>query len=91
MDNIFGPEWQPQVFVYMDDIIIATDTFEKHLELLEKGLSKLKEVGLQVNSDKCNLCCSEIRYLGFIVNKEGLKTDSDKTAPIVNFPPPRNL
>ena len=54
MDNIFGPEWQPQVFVYMDDIIIATDTFEKHLELLEKVLSKLKEVGLQVNSDKCN-------------------------------------
>ena len=84
MDNIFEPEWQPQVFVYMDDIIIATDTFEKHLDSLEKVPSKLKEVGLQVNSDKCNLCCSEIRYLG-------LKTDSDKIAPIVNFPPPRNL
>ena len=53
----------------MDDIIIATDTFEKHLDLLENVLSKLKEVGLQVNSDKCNLCCSEIRYLGFVVNK----------------------
>ena len=91
MDNIFGPEWQPQVFVYMHDIIIPTDTFEKHLELLEKVLSKLKEVGLQVNSDKCNLCCSEIRYLGFEVNKEGLKTDSDKIALILNFPPPRNL
>ena len=90
IDNIFGPEWQPQVFVYMDDILIA-DTFEKHRELLEKVLSKLKEVGLQVNSDKCNLFCSEIRYLGLAVNKEGLKTDPDKIAPILNFPPPRNL
>ena len=75
----------------MDDIIIAADTFEKHLELVEKVLSKLKEVGLQINSDKFNLYCSEIRYLDFIVNKEGLKTDSDKIAPIVNFPPPRKL
>ena len=65
MDNIFGPEWQPRVFVYTDDIIIATDTFEKHLALLEKVLSKLKEVGLQVNSDKCNFCHTSTFFVFF--------------------------
>ena len=41
MDKIFGPEWQPKVFVYMDDIIVATDKFDEHMHLLHKVLQKL--------------------------------------------------
>ena len=46
MDNILGPPWHPQVFAYRNDIIIATDIFDKHLWLLRKVLARLKEVGM---------------------------------------------
>ena len=40
---MIGSEWHPQVFAYRDDIIIATDFFDKHLWLLkQKRGSKTK-------------------------------------------------
>ena len=36
MDNLFGPEWQPFVFTYIDDIVIATPDYETHLYWLKK-------------------------------------------------------
>ena len=91
MDAIFGPAWQPYVFVYMDDIIVSTETFEEHLVWLEKTLKKLKEIKLQVNPDKCDCGVPEVKYLGYVINKDGLKTNSEKIDPILNYPTPRNL
>ena len=39
IDALFGPEMEPNVFGYLDDIIIATDTFEEHQKWLEIVLS----------------------------------------------------
>ena len=35
MDKLIKAEWDPNVFAYLDDIIIATDTFEEHLRWLK--------------------------------------------------------
>lgn len=42
----------PQVCVYSDDILITGKTEEKHLENLEKVLTKLKEAGLRLKEEK---------------------------------------
>ena len=88
MDKLIKPEWDPNVFAYLDDIIISTDSFEEHLRWLKIVMSRLAEVGLKINEEKSEFCCSEVHYLGYVLNSEGLKTDMTKVTPILEFPAP---
>ena len=49
IDSLFGSEMEPHVFGYLDDIIIATDTFEEHQKWLEIILTKIRDAQLTVN------------------------------------------
>ena len=90
MEQLIRPEWEPNIFAYLYDVIIVT-SFEDHLIWLRTFLTALKEVNLQMNWDKSDFCCSEIRYLGYVVKSEDLKTDEDKVGSIAEFPVPTNL
>ena len=57
---LFGPKMEPNVFGYLDDIIIATDTFEEHQKWLEIVLTKIRDAQLTVNWKKCEVSESEI-------------------------------
>lgn len=81
----------PHAFAYLDDIVIVTKTFEEHLQWLKRVLEKIREAGLTINPEKSKFCRSQVKYLGFLVQQEGLKVDPDKTAPIENYPPPKNI
>ena len=48
-------------FAYLDDVIIVTETFEEHLDWLSKVLEEIKDADLQINSAKCEFCCSQVR------------------------------
>lgn len=89
MDHLFGPELEPNIFVYLDDIIICSKDFEEHLRLLKVVLEKLKEANLTVNFEKCEFCRSSLKYLGFVVDRDGLRTDPSKVEAMVNFPKPK--
>uniref|UniRef100_A0ABD2XH48 Reverse transcriptase domain-containing protein n=2 Tax=Trichogramma kaykai TaxID=54128 RepID=A0ABD2XH48_9HYME len=91
IDSLFWPEFEPNIFGYLDYIIVATDTFDEHLHWLEVVLSKLREVGLSVNRKKCEFCCQRLTYLGFVLDAEGLRPDPERVAPVLNCKPPRNL
>ena len=54
-------------------------------------LSKLCDAGLIINADKCEMLCSSVKYLGFVLDQDGLRTDPDKIAPVVNYPAPENV
>lgn len=89
MDAIFGPELEPHIFVYLDDIIIVSSTFEEHIKLLEVVFSRLQEANLTVSMEKCKFFRDSLNYLGFVVDKYGLRTNPDKIAAMVNFPQPK--
>jgi len=55
------------------------------------GLSKISTAGLTINPEKCEFCRSQVRYLGFIVQRDGLTIDPGKARPIMEYPAPRNL
>lgn len=52
MDKIITPELLPHAFAYLDDAIIATETFEKHTEALGQVLRCIKAAGLTINYKK---------------------------------------
>lgn len=90
MDRLFGEAFEPFVFVYLDDIIVISETFEQHLEILSKVFDRLIEAGLTINRDKCKFCLPELKYLGFVVNQSGLFVDPDKVKAITEIPAPKN-
>lgn len=89
MDNVLGYDLEPAVFVYLDDIIVATETIEDHFKMLKIVAERLTNAGLTINIDKSKFCVKFLKYLGFIVDKNGLNTDPDKIRAIVDFPVPK--
>lgn len=79
------------IFCYLDDIVIATPTFEKHVELLTKLISKLSQANITVNFAKCSFFRNELKYLGYIVNQDGLQTDPSKVQAILNIQTPKSV
>jgi hypothetical protein len=91
VDNIFGPKYFKDVFCYLDDLIIVSPDFNSHLRTLDEVHSKLKEAGLTIKLSKCEFCKEKLKYLGFIVDRDGLRPDPEKIKCIVEYPRPNNL
>ncbi|KAL6418960.1 hypothetical protein ACFW04_011678 [Cataglyphis niger] len=52
LDSVIGPALEPNVFVYLDDIIVISRTFERHLELLTEVFRRLRAARLRLNPEK---------------------------------------
>lgn len=91
IDNILGPSFESSVFVYLDDVIIVTKDYENHIKILKEVFERLDKAGLVISVDKCQLVRSELKYLGYVVNSQGLAVDPDKVSAILNIQSPRNV
>ena len=77
--------------VYIDDILVVGETFEAHLENLQRVFDCLQQANLRLKPKKCEFASPQVEYLGYCVSGEGTSTDPRKTAAINGFPPPTNL
>ncbi|KAH9315271.1 hypothetical protein KI387_023898 [Taxus chinensis] len=77
--------------VYLDDILVFSQSREEHLLHLRMVLNKLQEEKLLINVKKCSFLQTELVYLGFVLSKEGLKMDKDKIKAILEWPTPRSV
>ena len=84
-----GLQWS-SCLVYLDDIIIVGRTFSEHLHNLQTVLTRLREAGLKLKPQKCNLCLPQVEFLGHIVSAGGISTDPRKTEKVRNWPTPTN-
>ena len=73
------------VFVYIDDILIASSDQEQHAVHLRSLFERLNEHGLVVNQKKCVFGVAEIEFLGHSVNKKGAVPTADKVQSIQDF------
>lgn len=78
VDQIFGCDLEPFVFVYLDDVTIATETLEEHLRVLKIIAERIRKAGMTINSEKSRFCMKNIKYLGYIVGEKGLIPDPVK-------------
>lgn len=88
VDKLFGPEFELKVFCYLDDVIIISKTFEEHTKLLQRVLDKLTKANLTINLSKCKFFRNQLKYLGYVIDERGLRTDPEKVEAILNFPTP---
>lgn len=87
MNVLFG-ETDNKIFAYLDDIIVATPTFEEHLEVLDLVYRRLIDAGLTINYEKSSFCLPSLKYLGHVVDGNGLRTDPEKVQAVMNYPRP---
>lgn len=91
VDKILGPELEPNVFVYLDDVIVVSNSFEHHLEILDTIFKRFLAAGLTLSKEKCTFCKPELRYLGYVVGSNGLHVDPDKIKAILDIPTPKTV
>ena len=77
--------------VYLDDIIILSKTFDKHIENLREVFLRLEKANLKMNPKKCTFLQKEVTFLGHIVNENGIATDPSKTHAVKTWPVPQNI
>nr|XP_049465357.1 uncharacterized protein K02A2.6-like [Anopheles coluzzii] len=76
---------------YMDDLIIRGATEAEHERHLKDVLKRIEEYGFTIRNEKCEFKTNEIRYLGHVIDSQGLRPDPNKIAAIRNLPEPTNL
>ena len=78
----------PNVIVYIDDLIIHTQSHEEHLKVLLKVFMRLFKHNLKINLKKCVFGSPEVSYLGFRLTPEGIKPGIDKLKAVGQCKPP---
>ena len=86
-DTALGDLWF--VFVYIDDILIASRTLLEHLKHLKIVLDRLKVFGLQLNLAKCVIAKPLVTFLGFDISEQGYKPTTSRVQVILNYPKPQ--
>eukprot|EP00731_Ephydatia_muelleri_P003083 Em0001g3083a len=76
--------------VYLDDIIVFSQTVEEHFTRLADVLRRLNEAGLKLKPSKCQLFRKSVQYLGYVVSEKGIEIDPAKTSCVKNWPVPNN-
>ena len=91
MDEVLRKTLDEFTAVYIDDIVIYSNTFEEHLQHVEEVLRRLKEANLIIKLEKCTFNQKEVKLLGHIVGRNGIRTDPEKIEKVKNFPRSTNL
>ncbi|MBW0489356.1 hypothetical protein O181_029071 [Austropuccinia psidii MF-1] len=92
MGTIFQEEiLEAWMVVYIDDIIIYSETWEDHLQYIDRVLSKCTPINLKISLKKCNFGQQELLELGHKVSGLGLAIDQNKVAAVLLKPLPKNI
>ena len=88
MDNILLNERESSD-AYIDDVTVASETFEEHLMDLRRVLTSIREAGLTIKPAKTNLAMSSVGALGHRVGRGVIKPDPTKIAGVSTYPRPK--
>ena len=79
------------VFIYLDDILVASPTPDQHLRDLTTVFDRLEQHGLVIHPGKCVFGVAEITFLGHVVNAEGIRPMPTWVTAIKEFPRPTTI
>ena len=80
----------PGVHIIADDIIIAGSDVKEHDQTLLRVIERAKQKNVKFSQDKIQFRVPEVKYMGNIVSREGLKADPEKIHAITKMPTPPN-
>ena len=77
--------------MFIDDILVYSQSREEHIEHLRTILQTLREHLLFAKFKKCVFWLEQVAFLGHVVTKEGITVDPGNVEVVQNWPTPRNV
>lgn len=79
------------IFPYLDDLLIASNNMEEHLEHLRTVCDRLSKAGLVINPEKCVFAQTQVTFLGFDITAKGISPAKARVEAIVNYQRPTTI
>ena len=74
-----------KVASFIDNVIIGTEE-EGHDEIVEEVIRRMEENDLYVKLEKCKWKVREVRFLGVVIEKDGIKMKKEKVKAVLDWP-----
>ena len=78
-----------KIAVFINDMIMRTETEEGHDELVAEVVKRLEENNLYVKPEKCKWKVSEVEFLEVVIEPEGIKMEKEKVKGVLEWPTPK--
>jgi hypothetical protein len=75
--------------VYLDDILIYSQSEEEHILHVKKVLDRLRAYRLYAKRSKCRFHVQEVHFLGFVISPRGISMEKDRIETILQWPLPQ--
>ena len=75
---------------YIDDVLVYSVNFQTHLQDLRDVFQRIRVAKLRIHSKKGQFAASQVRYVGHILARDGVKIDPEKTRVISQIPTPKS-
>jgi len=77
--------------VFVDDVLVGTDSEEGHDEIVAEVLKRLEENDLYVKPEKCSWKTNKVNFLGVVMGQGKIEMEEDKVAGVLNWTTPRTV
>jgi hypothetical protein len=90
MNHLFSSYIGRFMDMYLDDIVVYSDTLDDHMTHVEIILNILKQEKLYLSKGKLRFLAEELHILGRIIDGHGIRMDPDKVDTVVKWKTPTN-
>jgi len=80
-----------KVTVFVDDVLVGTDSEEGHNEIVAEVLKRLEENNLYVKPEKCSWKTSKVNFLGVVMGQGKIEMEEEKVEGVLNWPVPKTV
>ncbi|KAI2655924.1 Transposon Tf2-9 polyprotein [Labeo rohita] len=91
VNDVFRDMLGRWVIVYIDDILIFSNSYAEHVQHVRAVLQRLIQHKLFAKEEKCQFHQESIAFLGYVISPEGVAMDESKVNAVRNWPRPRTL
>ena len=85
MNSVFMPELDKFVIVFIDDILIYSNTEEDHANHLRVVLQRLRDHHLYAKFSKCEFWLDSVKFLGYTISSKGISVDPSKVQEVMDW------
>ena len=79
------------VLCHMDDILMFGRNEEEYDTWLEATVIRIGDAGITLNSGKCKFRQNQVKFLGYVIDKDGIHAEPDKVKSVTNIKAPTNI
>lgn len=81
----------PFVYCYLDDVLVASSSYEEHMRHLETLCNRFRDYGICINPSKCVFNVPSVAFLGFEVSAAGILPLPDRVQTLLDLERPRTF